>query len=155
MKNQITLTVNGERHTLEIDSRQTLLDLLRNELRLSGTHRGCESGECGACTVLMDGIPVPSCMVLAADCVGSEIMTVEGLPLEGQPHPIQTALIEKGAIQCGFCTPGMLMSAVALLSENPHPSETEVREALAGNLCRCTGYAKIIESVMSVVEDSG
>ncbi len=155
MKSQITLTVNGERHTLEIDSRRTLLDLLRNDLEFAGTHRGCDSGECGACTVHMNGIPVPSCMLLAADCDNTEILTVEGLQPEGDLHPVQRELIEKGGIQCGFCTPGVVMSAVALLDENPNPSEAEVREALAGNLCRCTGYAKIIEAVMSAVEDSG
>jgi carbon-monoxide dehydrogenase small subunit len=154
MKSQITLTVNGEKHALQVDTRRTLLDVLRNELGLTGTHRGCDSGECGACTVHMDGIPVPSCMLLAADCSNTEILTVEGLRSEAELHPVQRELIEKGGVQCGFCTPGMVMSAVALIDENPHPSETEVREALAGNLCRCTGYAKIIEAIMSVVEDA-
>jgi carbon-monoxide dehydrogenase small subunit len=154
MKSQITLTVNGEKHALQVDTRRTLLDVLRNELGLTGTHRGCDSGECGACTVHMDGIPVPSCMLLAADCNNTEILTVEGLRSEAELHPVQRELIEKGGVQCGFCTPGMVMSAVALIDENPHPSETEVREALAGNLCRCTGYAKIIEAIMSVVEDA-
>jgi carbon-monoxide dehydrogenase small subunit len=154
MKSQITLTVNGEKHALQVDTRRTLLDVLRNDLGLTGTHRGCDSGECGACTVHMDGIPVPSCMLLAADCNNAEILTVEGLRSETELHPVQRELIEKGGVQCGFCTPGMVMTAVALIDENPHPSETEVREALAGNLCRCTGYAKIIEAIMSVVEDA-
>lgn len=153
MKSQITFTVNGKRHTLEIDSRQTLLDVLRKHLELYSVHRGCDSGECGACTVHMDGVPVPSCMVLAADCNGAEIVTLEGLQSETELHPVQRELITKGGIQCGFCTPGMIMSAAALIDENPHPSEAEVREALAGNLCRCTGYAKIIEAVMSAVEE--
>jgi carbon-monoxide dehydrogenase small subunit len=154
MKSQITLTVNGEKHTLAVDTRRTLLDVLRNDLELTGTHRGCDSGECGACTVHMNGIPVPSCMLLAADCDNTEILTVEGLQSEGDLHPVQRKLIEKGGIQCGFCTPGVVMSAVALIDENPNPSEAEVREALAGNLCRCTGYSKIVEAVMSAVEDS-
>ncbi|MGD2253485.1 MAG: (2Fe-2S)-binding protein [Anaerolineales bacterium] len=154
MKSQITLTVNGEKHALQVDTRRTLLDVLRNDLGLTGTHRGCDSGECGACTVHMDGIPVPSCMLLAADCSNAEILTIEGLPSEAELHPVQREMIEKGGVQCGFCTPGMVMSAVALINENPHPTEAEVREALAGNLCRCTGYAKIIEAIMSVTEDS-
>jgi len=153
MKTKITLTVNGKRHTLEIDPRWTLLDILRNHLELTSVHRGCDSGECGACTVHMDGVPVPSCMLLAADCNNTEILTLEGLQPEGGLHPVQSELIAKGGIQCGYCTPGMVMSAAALIDENPHPSEAEVREALAGNLCRCMGYAKIVEAIMSAVEE--
>lgn len=153
MKSQVTLTVNGKPHTLEIDSRQTLLDILRNNLELYSVHRGCDSGECGACTVHMDDVPVPSCMVLAADCNNAEIVTLEGLQSESGLHPVQRELISKGGIQCGYCTPGIVMNAAALIDENPHPSEVEVREALAGNLCRCTGYAKIVDAVLSAVEE--
>ncbi len=154
----LCLTVNGEPHELLIDPRRTLLDVLRNNLELRGAHRGCDSGDCGACTVLVGppgaerGLPVTACMILAADCEGAEVLTVEGLSQNGELHPVQRALIEKGGIQCGFCTPGMVMAAIALLDENPHPSETDVRLGLAGNLCRCTGYRKIVEAVRSVGE---
>ncbi|WKZ48975.1 MAG: (2Fe-2S)-binding protein [Anaerolineales bacterium] len=149
MKTLITLTVNGDAHEIYIDARRTLLDALRNELGLMGAHRGCDSGDCGACTVIVDGQPMTSCMMLAADWTGAEILTVEGVAQEGQLHPIQKALVEKGGIQCGFCTPGFVMNIKALLDENPNPTEDEARAWLAGNLCRCTGYAKIIEAVMS------
>jgi carbon-monoxide dehydrogenase small subunit len=149
-KFHLTLTVNGEPHELLIDPRQTLLDVLRNELDLRGAHRGCDSGDCGACTVLLDGKPITSCMILAADCDGAAVTTVEGISPNGNLHPVQQALVEQGGIQCGFCTPGMVMAAIALLGDNPHPTEQEVREGLAGNLCRCTGYKKIIEAMMAV-----
>ncbi|HMR97836.1 MAG TPA: (2Fe-2S)-binding protein [Anaerolineales bacterium] len=152
MKTLITLTVNGDAHELYVDARRTLLDVLRNELGLMGAHRGCDSGDCGACTVIVNAQPVTSCMMLAADWNGAEILTVEGMAQDGQLHPIQRALVEKGGIQCGFCTPGFVMNIKALLDENPKPSEDEVRAWLAGNLCRCTGYAKIVEAALSAAE---
>lgn len=147
-KLRLTFTVNGEPRELLIDPRRTLLDVLRGDLELRGAHRGCDSGDCGACTVLLDGRPVTSCMVLAADCEGAEVLTVEGVSPNGDLHPIQRALVEQGGIQCGFCTPGIVMASVALLQENSHPTEAEVRTSLAGNLCRCTGYKKIVEAVL-------
>ncbi|HKZ87107.1 MAG TPA: (2Fe-2S)-binding protein [Anaerolineae bacterium] len=146
----LTLTVNGEPRELLIDPRRTLLDVLRNQLELRGTHRGCDTGNCGACTVILDGRLVTSCMVLAADCDGAEVLTVEGISPDGQLHPVQRALVEQGGIQCGYCTPGMVVASVALLNANPHPTEEEVRMGLAGNLCRCTGYKKIVEAVLAV-----
>jgi len=149
MKRLIRLTVNGDEREVHLDTRRSLLDLLRGDLGLVGTHRGCDSGDCGACTVLLDDLPVTSCLVLAADCEGARVLTIEGLALPGTLHGVQHALVEHGGIQCGFCTPGMVMSAVALLNENPSPDEGEVRQALAGNLCRCTGYVKIVEAVLA------
>lgn len=149
MKKVIALTVNGDRRELYLDTRRTLLDVLRNELNLMGAHRGCDCGDCGACTIHVNGLPMTSCLLLAADYDGASITTVEGLVQEGEMHPVQQALVEKGGIQCGFCTPGIVMNAAALLAENPQPSETEVRAWLAGNLCRCTGYVKIVEAVMN------
>jgi carbon-monoxide dehydrogenase small subunit len=152
----ITLTVNGERWELGVAPHRTLLDVLRNDLDLRGTNRGCDSGDCGACTVLMtrpgaeSSKAVTSCMVLAVDADGAQITTIEGLAQDGRLHPLQQSFVEHGAVQCGFCTPGMILTAVALLAENPHPTEAEVRAGLAGNLCRCTGYAKIIEAVLAV-----
>ncbi|HQX16934.1 MAG TPA: (2Fe-2S)-binding protein [Anaerolineales bacterium] len=154
MKTLITLNINGDAREIYIDARRSLLDILRDELALMGAHRGCDSGDCGACTVIVNGQPVTSCMMLAADWNGAEILTVEGMAKDGQLHPIQRALVEKGGIQCGFCTPGFVMNIKALLDENPKPTEAEARAWLAGNLCRCTGYAKIIEAVMSVAEES-
>lgn len=153
MKLLVPLTVNADQHELYVDTRRTLLDVLRNDLGLLGAHRGCDSGDCGACTVLIDGLPVASCMVLAAECDGARVTTVEGIARQGELSHLQAALVEIGGIQCGFCTPGVVMSAMALLSENPRPSETEVRAALAGNLCRCTGYLKIVQAVMSAAGD--
>lgn len=144
---RITLTVNGEPEQVDVPSNLTLLGLLREKLALTGTKNGCTAGECGACTVLMNGEPVNSCMVLAVECEGAEIITVEGLAQDGQLDPVQQALIEAGGVQCGFCTPGVLITARALLDRNPHPSEEEIREALVGNLCRCTGYVRIIQGI--------
>jgi len=152
-KFHLILTVNGEPRELLIDPRRTLLDVLRNDLDLRGAHRGCDSGDCGACTVLLEGRPITSCLILAADCDGATVTTVEGITPAGGLHPVQKALVEKGGIQCGFCTPGMVMAAIALLDDNPRPTEAEVKEGLVGNLCRCTGYKKIVEAVLSVEEE--
>jgi carbon-monoxide dehydrogenase small subunit len=144
---RITLTVNGETELVDVPSNMTLLQMLREKLVLTGTKNGCTAGECGACTVIMDGEPVNSCMVLAVECDGSEITTVEGLAHPEQFDPVQEAIIEQGGVQCGFCTPGILISTRALLDRNPNPSDYEIREALVGNLCRCTGYLRIIDAV--------
>jgi carbon-monoxide dehydrogenase small subunit len=149
----ITVTVNGSQEYLTVPSNMTLLQMLREELALTGTKNGCEAGECGACTVLVDGEPVNSCMMLAVEADGREVTTVEGLAHlygdEGQLTPLQEAFAAHNAVQCGFCTPGMLISAHALLERNPDPTEEEVREALVGNLCRCTGYLRIIQAVQT------
>jgi carbon-monoxide dehydrogenase small subunit len=144
---KINVTVNGKDEQLVVPSNMTLMRMLRESLALTGTKNGCSAGECGACTVLLNKEPVNSCMVLAAECDGAEIVTVEGLAGDKQLDPIQDAIIEEGGVQCGFCTPGMLISSRALLDRIPNPSEEEIREALVGNLCRCTGYVRIIESV--------
>jgi carbon-monoxide dehydrogenase small subunit len=153
MKAPISLTVNGDTYEIYVDTRYSLLDVLRNELGLTGTHRSCDSGDCGACTIHLDGLPVTSCLVLAADCDKAQILTIEGVDREGTLHPLQRAMVEKGAIQCGFCTPGIVMNALALLDDVQAPSEAEVRTALSGNLCRCTGYWKILEAVASLQGD--
>ncbi|MGC9520528.1 MAG: (2Fe-2S)-binding protein [Anaerolineae bacterium] len=152
MLHEITLTINNEPYTLAVRSEQTLLQVLREEVGITSPKRGCENGECGACTVLFNGLPVNSCLVLAPEADGAVIETVEGLSAEGALHPLQEAFIKHNAVQCGFCTPGMLMSAKALLERTPHPTETEIREALVGNLCRCTGYLRIIEAIQDVAE---
>lgn len=144
---RITLTVNGTKEQVDVPSNFTLLRMLREKLSLTGTKNGCAAGECGACTVLMNGEPVNSCMVLAAECDGAEVITVEGLAKDKRLDPVQEMMIEAGGVQCGFCTPGVLISARALLDRNPKPSEEDIREALVGNLCRCTGYIRIIEAV--------
>lgn len=143
----ITLTVNDLKETVDVPQQMTLLQMLREKLSLTGTKNGCSAGECGACTVLMNDEPVNSCMVLAAECDGATIVTVEGLAKNGNLTPIQQTIMKSGGVQCGFCTPGMLISATALLNRNPDPTETEIREALVGNLCRCTGYFRIVEAV--------
>ncbi len=143
----ITVIVNGATERLTVPSNMTLLQMLREKLALTGTKNGCEAGECGACTVLVDGEPVNSCMMLAVEADSHEVLTVEGLAPEGRLSPLQQAFVEHNAVQCGFCTPGMLMSAYALLQRNPEPTEAEIREALIGNLCRCTGYVRIIQAV--------
>lgn len=144
---KINITINGSLEEVIIPSNMTLMRMLRETLSLTGTKNGCSAGECGACTVMLNGEPVNSCMVLAAECDGAIVQTVEGLAQDGQLAPIQAALIQKGGVQCGFCTPGILISSSALLERSPNPDENEIREALVGNLCRCTGYARIVESV--------
>jgi len=147
MKQLISLTVNGETREVYVPLHKTLLEVLREDLALTGTKHGCELGECGTCSVLIDGAPVLSCLVLPIEVQGAQITTVEGLAENGGPHPLQTAFAELGAAQCGYCTPGILVTAKALLDREPEPDEHTIREALAGNLCRCTGYSKIIEAV--------
>jgi carbon-monoxide dehydrogenase small subunit len=144
---RINITVNGKLEQVVVPSNMTLLRMLRESLSLTGTKNGCSAGECGACTVLMDGEPVNSCMVLAVECDGAEILTVEGLADDQRLDPIQSAMIEEGGVQCGFCTPGVLMSSRALLDRNPDPNDEDIHQALVGNLCRCTGYVRIFESV--------
>ena len=144
---RITLTVNGEHEIVNVPSNMTLLRMLRETLALTGTKNGCSAGECGACTVLINGEPVNSCMVLAVECDGAEIITVEGLSHDGQLDPLQDAIIAATGVQCGFCTPGILITARALLDRVPDPSDEEIRTALVGNLCRCTGYVRIIDAV--------
>ena len=149
MKRLIELKVNGESYHVAIEPRRTLLEVLREELGLTGAKEGCDTGACGTCTVLLDGKPVPSCLVLAVDAQGKDILTIEGLASGPELHPIQKAFVDCGAIQCGFCTPGMILTAKALLERNPNPSQAEVKEAISGNLCRCTGYVKITEAIMT------
>jgi carbon-monoxide dehydrogenase small subunit len=149
-KMTINFTVNGLEYDLVIPVNRTLTQVLRENLRLTGTKQGCAVGDCGSCTVLLNGLPVNSCLVLAVEADGQEITTIEGLAQDEQLHPIQQAFVEHGGIQCGFCTPGMILSSKALLDKNPTPTEREIREAISGNLCRCTGYQKIVESITSV-----
>jgi carbon-monoxide dehydrogenase small subunit len=150
----VTLTVNEREYTREIEPRLLLVHLLRDELRLTGTHWGCDTSNCGACVVLMDGEPVKSCTVLAASASGHEIRTVEGLEVDGVLDPVQEGFTEEHGLQCGFCTPGMLMTSRALLDRNPDPSEAEIREAISGQICRCTGYATIVRSIRWAAEHS-
>jgi len=151
MRHPLKLTVNGELCELEIPAHRTLLDVIREDLGFTGTKQGCGNGECGACTVLLDGNPVNACLVLALQADGKSVTTIEGLSRGGALDPIQEAFIAKGAIQCGFCTPGMVLSVKALLDRTPRPGEMEIREALTGNFCRCTGYQKIVEAVQSLI----
>ncbi len=151
----ISLIVNGTQELLQVPSNMTLLHALREKLGFTGTKNGCEAGECGACTVLVDGEPMNSCLVLAVELDGKEITTIEGLAENGQLTPLQQAFADLNAVQCGYCTPGMLMAATALLNRNPHPSETDIQEALIGNLCRCTGYQRIIDAVLRASRNGG
>jgi len=152
MKNFIQLTINGQAVEAAVEPNRTLLQFLREDLGLTGTKHGCGLGDCGACTVILDGQPVNSCLVLAIQANGKEVLTIEGLAENGKLHPIQQAFVDKGAIQCGFCTPGMILSAKALLDANPKPTEQDIRMAISGNLCRCTGYQKIVEAIGEAAE---
>jgi aerobic carbon-monoxide dehydrogenase small subunit len=153
MKKQVRLQINGEDHELFVEENRTLLEVLREDLGLIGTKQACDMGTCGSCTVLIENKPALSCIILAVACTGKEITTIEGLGKGTQLHPIQKSFIEGGAIQCGMCTPGMILSAKALLDEKPHPTQSEVREAISGNLCRCTGYVKIVEAILDAAKE--
>jgi carbon-monoxide dehydrogenase small subunit len=155
VKQIVRFQVNREPCELLVEPHQTLLNVLREELGLTGTKKGCDTGDCGACTVILQGKPVNACLVLAVEADGMEIETIEGLADGEHLHPLQEAFIQSGAVQCGFCTPGMILMARALLAENPEPSEGEVKKALAGNLCRCTGYAKIVQAVLTAAKEGG
>ncbi len=145
----ISLVVNGEEVFVDVEPRQTLLEVLRDELNLTGARRGCEENFCGACTVMLDGVAVHSCSVLALQAQGRKVTTIEGLATNGQLHPLQEAFVEHGALQCGYCSPGIILSALALLSEEPRPTEEKIRDSLVGNTCRCTGYVKIVQAIQS------
>ena len=149
----LDITINGERQKLAVEPHWTLLQVLRNQLGLTGTKENCLEAECGVCTVLVDGRTVNACILLAAQCQGREVLTIEGLGRDGQLHPLQRAFIDHGAVQCGYCIPAMILSAKAYLDEHPAPTEGQVREALAGNLCRCTGYQKIVDSVLAAARE--
>jgi carbon-monoxide dehydrogenase small subunit len=152
VKQLITLTVNGATHEVAVEPRQSLLQVLREVLHLTGTKEGCSEGECGACTVFLDGQTVDSCLVFGVEAHGRDIITIEGLARGEQLHPIQAAFADYGAVQCGFCTPGMILAAKALLDSNPHPTEAEIRRGISGNLCRCTGYVKIVEAIKAAAQ---
>src|SRR5262252_8972524 len=151
-KHRIGVTINGVAHEAEVESRLLLVHLIREVFRMTGTHIGCDTSHCGACTVIMDGEPVKSCTVLAVQADGTKITTVEGLEQGGKLHPVQEGFTEKHGLQCGYCTPGMMMASVALLERNKSPSEGEIRQAIAGNLCRCTGYVNIVKAVQYAAE---
>jgi len=151
----ISLIINGTEELLQVPSNLTLLHALREKMGFTGTKNGCEAGECGACTVLVDGEPMNSCLVLAVELDGKEITTIEGLAENGQLTPLQQAFADLNAVQCGYCTPGMLMAATALLNRNPHPTETDIQEAMIGNLCRCTGYQRIIDAILRASRNGG
>lgn len=148
----VTATINGQRRAATVEPRTLLVHMLREQLNLTGTHTGCETGQCGACTVLLDGEAVKSCMVLAVQAEGRQITTIEGVAPRGKLHPIQQAFWEDHGLQCGYCTPGMILSSLSLLAENPDPTEEEIRHALEGNICRCTGYQSIVKSVLDTAE---
>lgn len=152
MKRAFEYTVNGQKVQLSLQGNETLLECLRDHLDLTGTKSGCEHGDCGACTVLIDGHPVNSCLVLAAEVEGKHITTIEGIAQDHGLHPLQQAFVDYNAIQCGFCTPGMILTVKSLLDENPNPSEAEIRHYLQGNLCRCTGYSKIVQAIQAVAQ---
>lgn len=152
MKQLIELKVNGESYEVAIDPRRTLLEVLRENLGLTGAKEGCDLGDCGTCTVLIDGKPMLSCLILAADSEEKEITTIEGLASEGKLNPLQQSFVDHGAIQCGYCTPGMILSAKAMLDENSKPTEEEVKRGISGNLCRCTGYTKILEAITATTQ---
>ncbi len=152
MKKPLQLTVNGELRQVLVEPYYSLLDALRDDIRLTGTKKGCDEGDCGACTVFLNGKPVTSCMVLAHSAHDSEVTTIEGLANLEELHPVQQAFVDHGGLQCGFCIPGLIMSATALLQENPNPTEEEVRFGIGGNLCRCTGYSKVVEAVLAAAE---
>jgi carbon-monoxide dehydrogenase small subunit len=154
-KQLITLTINGERAEVAVEPRWTLLEMVREALRYTGSKEGCGTGDCGACSMIVDGRLVTSCLMLAAQADGRDVVSIEGLATNGTLHPVQQAFIDTGGVQCGFCTPGMIMAAKSLLDHNPSPSLEDVREGLAGNLCRCTGYAKIYEAVMRAAQEQG
>jgi aerobic carbon-monoxide dehydrogenase small subunit len=152
MKKKIRIEVNGDPYQLEVENRRTLSEVIRDDLKLLGTKKMCDMGECGSCTVIMDGKAVPSCLVLAVDADGKKIQTIEGVAQGMTLDPIQEEFIQRGAIQCGFCTPGMVLTAKAFLAKNPRPTEEEVKQAISGNLCRCTGYVRIVEAIMASAE---
>jgi carbon-monoxide dehydrogenase small subunit len=147
-----SLNINGKVYDADAEPYESLLDVLREKLRLTGAKKGCGEGECGSCTVLLNGRPVLSCILLIGDALGKEVLTIEGLPKEGEPHPLQVEMTGRGGVQCGYCTPGIIMSAYALLQENPCPSENEIRFAISGNICRCTGYVKIVEALRAAAD---
>jgi len=154
VKRVVAVTINGERQELELEPYRSLLDVLRNEVGLTGTKKGCDVGDCGACTVLLDGKPVNSCLVLGVEVAGCDVVTIEGLQSGPERlHPLQEAFMQHGAAQCGFCTPGFIMMAKALLDENPAPTEDEIRFGIAGNICRCTGYTKIVTAIQAAAKD--
>jgi carbon-monoxide dehydrogenase small subunit len=153
MTKLIRLSINGRHYDLAVPANRTLVDLLRYDLKLTGTKKGCDEGDCGSCTVLLDGRPVNSCLVLAVQANGKSVTTIEGVETDEGLHPIQKAFVEHGAIQCGFCTSGMILSGKSLLEKNPNPDELEVRTAISGNLCRCTGYQKIVEAIRAAGKD--
>jgi carbon-monoxide dehydrogenase small subunit len=155
MKRAVELKINGDTHELLVSTNNTLLEVLRDKLGLMGTKRGCDLGACSACTVLIDGEAYLSCLMLAVDAIDREIMTIEGLAAGGDLHPLQSTFVDKGALQCGFCTPGMILTAKAILDDEEHPTEAVIKKKMAGNLCRCTGYKKIVEAIVSASDGPG